>query len=69
MNQIAMPVPSWGSLTRLFGDEPMFAAAGLTMLALCAPTLIAMAVDTRTVQGANPWTKPLKFELSLSCFS
>ena len=68
MNQIAVPVPHWGVLDRMFHDEPLFTAAGLAMLALCAPTLIAMAVDTRTFQGASPWIKPLKFELSIALF-
>lgn len=68
MNQIAIPVLPSGLFGRMLHDEPLFTYAGVAMLLLCAPTLLAMAFETRTVQGANPWIKPLKFELSLTLF-
>lgn len=46
--------------------EPAFAATGLFMLALMAPTLFAALVDERSFQGVNVWIKPLKFEFSLA---
>jgi len=46
--------------------EPAFAATGLFMLALMAPTLFAAFVDGRSFNGVNVWAKPLKFEFSLA---
>ena len=56
------------SLQSLFRDEPLFTSAGLVILALIIPTLAAMMVDNRLVDGVNPWVKPLKFQLSLSLY-
>ncbi len=49
-------------------DEPLFAGAALMMLFLAVPTLAAMALDERTVNGINVWIKPLKFQVSLALF-
>lgn len=48
--------------------EPRFAAAGFLMLGLILPTLFAMAVEDRTLEGVNLWLKPLKFEVSLALY-
>lgn len=60
---------SWPSfLGGLFRNEPLFAATALFHLALIPPTLIAMAVDQRTLGGLDIWIKPLKFEIALSIY-
>ncbi len=68
MSQITIPAPQPSVFAQMLQDEPLFVYAGLAMLILCGPTLMALAVETRTFQGANPWIKPLKFELSLALF-
>ena len=55
-------------LLGLFRAEPLFTAAGLFMILLIAPTLAALALDTRTLAGVNLWIKPLKFEISLAVY-
>lgn len=56
------------SLGRLLSDEPLFTVAGLVLFGLCLPFLAGYGLDTRQVDGANPWVKPLKFGLSLGLF-
>lgn len=51
-----------------FSHEPRFAAAGVAMLLLTAPTLLAHGLEDRTLEGVNLWLKPLKFELSLALY-
>lgn len=51
-----------------FRREPLFAATGMLMLALMAPTLFAMAVDQRTLADLNVWVKPLKFQAALAVY-
>lgn len=53
-------------LTRLYRDEPLFTAAGLFIALLMVPTLAAMALDERLVNGVNVWDKPFKFQFALS---
>lgn len=43
----------------------LLAGTGL-MLALLPPSLIALAVDGRTLHEATVWAKPIKFQLSLA---
>lgn len=56
------------ALDALFRNEPVFAAAGFAMAALMAPTLIAAALDVRTLLDVNVWIKPLKFEAALAIY-
>jgi hypothetical protein len=42
------------------------AAVAIAMAALMAPTLIALAVDDRLLNGANVWLKPLHFEMAIA---
>ena len=41
-------------------------AVSAVMLALLLPTVIALGVDGRTLNGANLWLKPMHFELALA---
>lgn len=52
----------------LFDAEPRFAAGGLLMVALIAPTLVAFGLEERTIDGTNMWLKPLKFQISLALY-
>lgn len=58
-------LPGW---LRDLEVEPRLAVAGLAMLALAVPTLLAHALDERLFQGVNVWIKPLKFELSVAIY-
>jgi hypothetical protein len=60
----AHPPALAGILTR----DPLFAATGLLMLALMAPTVFAFLVEARVLDGDNLWLKPLKFQLSLALY-
>jgi hypothetical protein len=51
-----------------FRREPVFAAFALLLAFSVAPTAIAFLVDDRTLNGANVWLKPLKFEVSLALY-
>jgi hypothetical protein len=44
--------------------QPVLAAFAFLMIAAMAPTLLALALETRTFNGINVWMKPFKFELS-----
>lgn len=48
--------------------EPRLTAAGIAMLLLVIPTLLAHAVDPRLFNGDNVWLKPLKFEISIAVY-
>ncbi|MEO4001604.1 hypothetical protein [Mesorhizobium sp. CAU 1732] len=56
------------SLEALTRHEPALASVGLLMLAIMPPTLFAMLVDARTIQGVNVWMKPFKFEMALAVY-
>jgi hypothetical protein len=56
----------WSFPAELFRREPLFAGTALALIALMPPTLIAMALDGRTLLGVNIWIKPLKFEVALA---
>jgi hypothetical protein len=48
--------------------EPRLAAAGIAMVLLAVPTLLAYAIDPRLFNGDNVWLKPLKFEISIAIY-
>lgn len=56
------------SLAGAFRHGPLFAATALLMLAMIPPTLMALALDPRLLNGVNPWIKPLKFEISIALY-
>jgi len=72
MSVVASPLnlasPRPGFLGALFASEPIFAGTALMMLAMMPPTLLAMALDPRTLDGVNVWIKPLKFEIALTLY-
>jgi hypothetical protein len=48
--------------------QPLLWGMAAVMALLMAPTLVAYGLDSRTVNGIDVWTKPLKFEFSLVFF-
>lgn len=58
--------PSYdGPSPTLLGKEPLFAAAGLALLASLLVTIPAMGLDPRQFQGESIWIKPIKFQMAL----
>jgi hypothetical protein len=53
---------------RSFRDAPSEVFVVYTLLAVSVVFIGAMSLDTRLVNGLNPWIKPLKFSLSLALF-
>jgi len=64
-SRIAPPL----SLGDVFRHAPLFAATAIVLLAMVPPTLMALSLDPRTLNGVNVWIKPLKFELSLALYT
>lgn len=60
--------PALGWLRGLRERHPPLATAALVFLLATVPTLLAAAIDTRTVNDVNIWIKPTKFLLSLSVY-
>lgn len=56
------------SLAGTFRHGPLFAATALLMLAMIPPTLMALVLDPRLLNGVNLWIKPLKFEISIALY-
>jgi hypothetical protein len=55
-------------LRALLRRDPLLVGVGFGMLFALAPTLIAAAVDERTLYGIDIWTKPLKFQASVGLY-
>ena len=53
---------------RLSTDAPAFTGLALALTLSIAPTLTAMALDTRLFQHENIWLKPLKFQIALAIY-
>lgn len=71
MPVVEVPMAS-GWVTMLAGamrsaDRRLLAIAGALLMTV-PPTAMAVLLDDRTVDGANSWIKPLKFELSLAIY-
>jgi hypothetical protein len=49
-----------------YQGQPLLAGAGILLLLATIPTLAALGLDGRTLNGINVWIKPLKFEVSLA---
>ncbi|MEM1365939.1 MAG: hypothetical protein AAGH82_09335 [Pseudomonadota bacterium] len=61
-------IPSFPRIAGELGSLVPFAAITFLFLAMTVPTLMAMALDSRSFQGDSIWLKPLKFQLSLAIF-
>jgi hypothetical protein len=62
------PSRNFSFAAEVFAREPLYAGAALCLAALIAPTLVAMALDGRTLAGVNVWLKPLRFEIALTVY-
>jgi hypothetical protein len=49
-----------------YQGQPLLAGAAILLLLAAIPTIAAMGLDGRTLNGINVWIKPLKFEVSLA---
>jgi hypothetical protein len=56
------------SWVNLFRHGPIFAATAIVLVAMMAPTVAALVLDSRTLNGVNVWVKPLKFEISIALY-
>jgi hypothetical protein len=56
------------SLSEAFRYGPVFTATALVLLAMIPPTLMALALDPRALNGVSVWIKPLKFEISIAIY-
>lgn len=72
MTALDLPHPARRAMPDLLAAchrrEPLFTATALLMVALMVPTAFAFLVETRELQGANLWMKPLKFQASLAVY-
>lgn len=62
------PHTSQPNFRRMWSDAPAFTVLALLLTLSMAPTLLAMALDTRLFQNENIWLKPLKFQLALAIY-
>lgn len=60
-----IPSPS-EAVSLAYQGQPLLAGAGLLLLLATIPTLAAMGLDPRTLNGISVWIKPLKFQVSLA---
>jgi hypothetical protein len=75
MNTVANPVllpaaqsPITGALAELERRQPQLASVARLFLLAAIPCLIAMIVDSRTVNDVSGWIKPTKFFVSLALY-
>lgn len=57
------------TVRRAGADAPVYAGIAILLALAIPPTLAALALDTRTVEGASVWVKPLKFEVALAIYA
>ena len=57
-------LPTTSAYGALRARQPQLAAAATMALAALVPVLLALLLETRTVNGINVWVKPAKFLLS-----
>lgn len=61
----SLPSPQ-EAIALAYQGQPLLAGAGVFLLLAMIPTLAALGLDGRTLNGINIWIKPLKFEASLA---
>ncbi|MFC2252998.1 hypothetical protein ACETRX_25395 [Labrys portucalensis] len=59
---------AWRVMDELLRRERLLAQGGFIILALMVPSLMALAIDGRTLNGISVWVKPLKFQLSVGLY-
>jgi hypothetical protein len=60
--------PTGGLLGEFRRREPLLTAFTVLMLAMMAPTAVALALDPRQLNDIPIWRKPLKFEASVAIY-
>jgi hypothetical protein len=58
----------WSLTDMVLGWDRTLVVAAVLILGLMAPTLLALMVDGRTLNGIPVWIKPLKFQLSVGLY-
>lgn len=53
----------------LLARQPLLAKLAVAHLALVPVVLVGLLVDPRLIAGENPWSKPLKFDLSIAIYA
>lgn len=59
---------AWRVADDLLRRERRLARGGFVILALMVPTLAALMIDDRMLNGISVWIKPLKFQLSVGLY-
>lgn len=58
----------WSPTDMVLGWDRTLVVAAVLILGLMAPTVLALVVDGRTLNGISVWIKPLKFQLSVGLY-
>jgi hypothetical protein len=56
------------ALRQLYQSNPLLAIIGWIHWILAAVLMVAVAFDSRTILGINPWIKPIKFSISIAIY-
>jgi hypothetical protein len=56
------------ALRELYESNPVLAVIGWIHWILTAVLMVAVAFDSRTILGINPWIKPIKFSVSIAIY-
>jgi hypothetical protein len=56
------------ALRLLYQSNPVLAVIGWMHWILAAVLMVAVAFDSRTILGINPWIKPIKFSISIAIY-
>jgi hypothetical protein len=56
------------ALPELYESNPLLAVIGWIHWILAAVLMVAVAIDSRTILGINPWIKPIKFSISIAIY-
>ncbi len=56
------------ALRELYESNPVLAVTGWLHWILAAALMLAVAFDSRTILGINPWIKPIKFSISIAIY-